>query len=101
MKRILLLAALVAAACQAPPDKSGFWTTRDFVNAVHGGYGGKYVTFAGIAASDVVVPAGAAVPLLSTPYSAQDVLQESDTDGLAVIPAFAEGKPAAYLINEV
>jgi hypothetical protein len=56
---------------------------------------------AGLPVSDWVTLRGNPIPLLSPPYATPARLQTSDRDGLNVLPAFAEGKSAAYAVAEV
>ena len=84
------MAALLAAACGAPPapDAWSLWTL-DTLLAKH---------------DPAVVEPGAALPLLAAPYPAVGSMtgvQQAGQRGLTVVPAFSEGKPAAYMTTEI
>ena len=82
-------AALVGlAACGAPPppDPWTLWTIDTLAKR----------------GDPAIVPAGARLALLSSPYSEiASVVQRDDQSGLTVFPAFSEGKTAAYMTTEV
>jgi hypothetical protein len=82
-------AALVGlAACGAPPppDPWTLWTIDTLAKR----------------GDPAIVPAGARLQLLSSPYSEiASVVQRDDWNGLTVFPAFSEGKTAAYMTTEV
>jgi hypothetical protein len=58
-------------------------------------------SIAGLSASDWVTLRGDPIPLLSPPYGTTVRRQANDKDGLDVLPAFSEGKTAAYAVAEV
>jgi len=56
---------------------------------------------AGIPASDWVTLRGNPIPMLSPPFANSTAYQVADKDGLNVLPAFSEGKTAAFVVAEV
>lgn len=95
-----LIAALWLAACtQSPSDRAPratFWSAQDWDDAARRG-----ASLGEWSARSFITPAGQPLALLSDPYAAGVVGQRTDFDGLNVLPAFAEGAPAAYLVAEV
>jgi hypothetical protein len=95
------LAALLGAAlgCSGEADSSQrayIWSLNDVVtNARDGG------TIAGLDARSLVTPAGQPIPFLSPPHAALPALQAAGSDGMVIVPAFAEHQPAAYVVAEV
>src|SRR5205823_6507172 len=82
-------AALLAAACAAPPAPDP-WTlsTIDTLERRH---------------DPAIVEPGGALALLQSPYpavGAKTGLQQTSQRGLTIFPAFSEGKPAAYMTTE-
>lgn len=58
-------------------------------------------TIAGVPATEWVTLRGQPIPQWAPPYSETPLLQSGQQDGLNVLPAFSEGKPAAFAVAEV
>ncbi len=88
---------LLSLGCESanPSSVPKLWSTADLREQARAN--GK---IAGLPASDWVTLRGNPIPLLSPPYGTPVRLQRSDRDGLNVLPAFAEGKSAAYAVAE-
>lgn len=82
-----IAALLIAASCGAPPapDPWTLWTIDTL--AARG--------------DPAIAPAGATLPLLSSPYAAGSARQQGGNAGLTIFPAFSEGQTAAYFTTEV
>ncbi len=94
----LALAALLLLGCQSadPSLAPRIWTAGDLRDQAAAN--GK---IAGLSASDWVTLRGNPIALLSPPYGTPARVQAADKDGLNVLPAFSEGKTAAYAVAEV
>ena len=78
-----------------PSTAPKVWSAVDIRDqAIAGG------TIAGFSASDWVTLRGNPIPMLSPPYGPSPRLQSANRDGLNVMPAFSEGKTAAYAVAE-
>ncbi|MCA1829694.1 MAG: hypothetical protein LC689_22450, partial [Myxococcales bacterium] len=75
---------LLAAACAAPPSPNP-WTLRTIDTL----------------GDPAVVPPGATLRLLSSPFTTGTAIQKPGQTGLTVFPAFSEGDTAAYMTTEV
>lgn len=105
-----LLAVLLSTACgqragdEAPPPPSGpvprIWTLRHLreraATAVPLPAG-----LAALTSGEPVTPRGRPLPQWSPPYHRLERLQAQGQDGFNVLPAFAEGRPAAYAVLDV
>lgn len=58
-------------------------------------------TIAGSSASEWVTLRSQPIPQWSPPFSPTPLLQSAEQDGLNVLPAFSEGRPAAFAVAEV
>lgn len=91
---------LAAAACdsseQAPASRPHVWTLRQVREASM--FEG---TIAGVPASRWVTPRGQPLPQWSPPFTDTPLLQSDAQDGLNVLPAFSEGRPAAFSVAEI
>ena len=92
------LLALLVLGCNAPPssERAHVWSPADVAAAAHQG-----TPVAGLDAAQLVAIGGAPIPWLSPPHTAAPALQPAGSDGLVVIPAFADGQTAAYVVAEV
>ena len=93
----LWVAGLVLLGCESTAgSRPRLWSMADLrdQSSVNG-------SIAGLSASGWVTLRGNPIPLLSPPYAATIGRQRSDRDGLNVLPAFIEGKPAAFAVAEV
>ena len=88
---------LLLLGCESadPSSVPRLWSTADLREQARANG-----TIAGLPVSEWVTLRGNPIPLLSPPYGAPVRLQRSDRDGLNVLTAFAEGKPAAYAVAE-
>jgi hypothetical protein len=86
---------LVGCESAKPSSVPRLWPTADLRELARAN--GR---IAGLSVSDWVTLRGNPIPLLSPPYATPARLQTSDRDGLNVLPAFAEGKSAAYAVAE-
>ncbi len=91
---------LLAAACEpsgsSPPSRPHIWTLRQMRDA-----SSSASTITGVPATEWVTPRGQAIPQWAPPYHDTELLQSAEQDGLNVLPAFSEGRPAAYAVAEV
>src|SRR2546425_3998888 len=90
-------ASLLLLGCESANRSSAprLWTTADLREQASANG-----SVAGLPASDWVTLRGNPIPLLSPPYGTPLRRQANDKDGLNVLPAFAEGKSAAYAVAE-
>ncbi len=58
-------------------------------------------SIAGVPATEWVTPRGQPIPQWAPPFSETPLLQTGEQDGLNVLPAFSEGRPAAFAVAEV
>jgi hypothetical protein len=58
-------------------------------------------SIAGVPATEWVTPRGKPIPQWAPPFSETPLLQSAEQDGLNVLSAFSEGRPAAYAVAEV
>jgi hypothetical protein len=91
---------LIASACgsSGPPSSPSphIWTLRQVREASV-----TATDIAGVPATEWVTPRGQPIPQWSPPYHDTGLLQLRERDGLNVLPAFSEGRPAAFSVAEV
>jgi len=58
-------------------------------------------TIAGVPATEWITLRGQPIPQWAPPYAETPLLQSGQQDGLNVLPAFSEGRPAAFAVAEV
>src|SRR5437016_11504668 len=91
--RIAAIALVTACACSSPPRPAGALDTlSDLVE------GSRAHTADGTAS---VTLRGQPLRWLSDPYGTGPQLQDGSRDGLVVQPAFADGRPAAFVTTEI
>jgi hypothetical protein len=93
---LLLLAVACGPSGQGSEPPPHIWTLRQVreVSLLSG-------TIAGVPATEWVTPRGQPIPQWSPPFSETPLLQSGQQDGLNVLPAFSEGRPAALAVAEV
>jgi hypothetical protein len=96
--RISTAVSMIAfAGCQAPSATPlGLWNTADLVSSARNG--GTLPVFA---PNDLVTPAGQPIEWLSPPYADAATMQAGTNDGLNLLPAFSEGKTAAFVVMAI
>jgi hypothetical protein len=96
----VLCLALLAAACEPSGSSSSprphIWTLRQMRDA-----SSTASTIAGAPATEWVTPRGQPIAQWAPPYHDTALLQSPEQDGLNILPAFSEGRPAAYAVAEV
>lgn len=100
--RLVLAAGLLVLAVSCGPAGRGsappphIWTISQVreVALVEG-------AIAGSPASEWLTPRGKPLPQWSPPFSEAPLLQSEEQDGLNVLPAFSEGRPAAFAVAEI
>jgi hypothetical protein len=96
MKRLCVLAWLIATSCgPLTIAESETWTTRSFTKFARADQ-----DFGGLSSRTLAVAQGDLIPWRSRPFDTEDFRQGSGF-GLALYPAFAQGKTASMLITEV
>jgi hypothetical protein len=100
VRRVLVLGLLLASAC-GPSDQSTsppphIWTLGQ-VREISMASG----MIAGVPAMEWVTPRGQPIPQWSPPFHEAGLLQSGEQDGLNVLAAFSEGRPAAFAVAEV
>jgi hypothetical protein len=93
---VLLLAAACGSAGQGATPPPHIWTLRQLREASL--FAG---TISGVPATEWVTPRGQPIPQWSPPFSPTPLLQVEEQDGLNVLPAFSQGRPAAFAVAEV
>jgi hypothetical protein len=97
-RRLGALAGVALAACSPPSSTRVTWTVEDFVAHAQD----AQLDFGGLKPAQVIVLEGQPIPYRSRPYAAQDVLQPVGAGaGLPVEPAYAEERPAGFVVTEV
>jgi len=91
--RTAVLAAVAAACSSSPPRAAG--ELRNMSDLV------ELARANDPDASAAVTLRGQRLRWLSAPFATGEQLQESDRDGLAVQPAFADARPAAFVTTEI
>src|SRR5438128_1229469 len=91
--RIAGIALVTACACSPPPRPAGELATMSAL------IDGARANSPDGAAS--VTLRGQPLRFLSDPYTAGQQMQDPDRDGLAVQPAFADARPAAFVTTEI
>lgn len=95
MRRAAALLVLCVAGCAADPTpRAERWPTDRIVLAARAGG-----TVAGFAAQSLVSAEGGALPFRGVDYG--QALVTAARAGWSVLPAYARGQPAAYLVTEV
>ncbi|MDY7231497.1 hypothetical protein [Hyalangium rubrum] len=91
----LLLPACGPSSTASEPTPH-IWTLRQMreASAASG-------TIAGVSATEWVTPRGQPIAQWSPPYASAALVQSTEQDGLNVLPAFSEGRPAAFSVPEV
>lgn len=92
---VAALAALAGCALPDPGPAAKTWTVADFVSAARAGK-----DFAGIDAAGLVAFPGEPIAWRALPFQAEPSLQGAGV-GLTVLPAFADGLPAAWTATEI
>ncbi len=99
-----LVAALLSPGCGPRGDEDApaelaprTWTLRHLRDRAVAGR----ALPGGAAATDWVTPRGRPLPQWSPPYQRLAQLQAERQDGFNVLPAFSEGRPAAFAVLEV
>lgn len=92
----LACAGAAIAGCESTPSAVHLWSAAELRESARSGS-----QIAGFAASDWITLRGDPIPLLSPPYTSAVRRQLPDRDGLNVLPAFTEGKSAAFVVAEV
>jgi hypothetical protein len=92
VKRLLLAGLLLLGCDPGEPQKAGRWPTYALVERAH-------EDTAGFPTAWFVSLAGAPMPFRGADYESPPALAAAD--GWSVLPAFALGQPAAYLVSEV
>lgn len=93
---MLLLATACGSSGQGSASPPHVWTLRQLrETALFQG------TIAGYSASEWITPRSQPIPQWSPPFSSTPLLQSPEQDGLNVLPAFSEGRPAAFAVAEV
>jgi hypothetical protein len=102
-----LLAALLSPGCGARAGDDAptgpaprIWTLRDLREQAASGRALEERPGA-FFASDSVTPRGRPLPQWAPPYHRLERRQAEDQDGFNILPAFIEGRPAAYAVLEV
>lgn len=97
---LLLFWVLLALGCEPSGSSSSprphIWTLRQ-MRDVSSSAG----VITGVPATEWVTPRGQAIPQWAPPFHDRELLQTEQQDGLNVLPAFSEGRPAAYAVAEV
>jgi hypothetical protein len=103
----VVVVALALAGCpEAPGEARATWTVRDFVaragdpGAYLGGVAPALAPDGGLASS-LAVLAGAPIPFRGPPYGSGPAPVQAKGSGLPVQPAYAEGRPAGFVVTEV
>ncbi len=92
----LLLASACDPSGEAASGSPHVWTLRQVREASLSAR-----SIAGEAATDWVTPRGKPLPQWSPPFHATQLFQAEVQDGVNVLPAFSEGRPAAFSVAEV
>jgi hypothetical protein len=93
---LLLLAGACGPSGQPSKPSPHVWTLRQLrESSLFGG------TIAGVRATEWITPRGQPLPQWSPPFHDTQLLQSEAQDGVNVLPAFSEGRPAAFSVAEV
>ncbi len=93
---LMLLALACGSSGSTASPSPHIWTLRQMrESALSSG------AIAGVPATEWVTPRGQPLPQWSPPYHDMALLQAAERDGLNVLPAFSEGRPAAFAVAEV
>jgi len=93
---LLLLATGCGSSGQGSASSPHVWTLRQVrETALFEG------SIAGFSAAEWVTPRSQPIPQWSPPFSSTPLVQLAEQDGLNVLPAFSEGRPAAFAVAEV
>jgi hypothetical protein len=93
---LMLMATACGSSGQPTSPPPHIWTLRQVRAAAVSAH-----TIAGVPATEWVTPRGQPLPQWSPPYHDTGLLQLREQDGLNVLPAFSEGRPAAFAVAEV